>query len=380
MRCGGCNKNDGSFVLEANTITLILDENLLIKEISEGFKNNFFVGDEVIGQPLKDYTQGDLSSFLLPSGDESIKAFEGEIDFSGGFPSSVIMNIVPYRIEGEYLVLFQDMSSFTEVKNEINSYIPQLQQAALVLSDVVSVIIESQKENDSCIENLNGCSSKLSETHFDIFKSTESLNDSIRSVTTVAQESKNLSMENIAYLDQGKNVVEELSQQSNEIGKVNKLINSVATQTNLLALNATIEAARAGDAGKGFSVVAGEVKELAKQTAVSSSDISTLITSIQRLAENSNSSMSKITEKTTLVSGNFDNVVTDLNTQVEVTQNLFKVVKETDNVITDFGSRLDQLNKTNDKTAKTIEKLEKAGTDVNMISNQLTNLLNLIAI
>ena len=68
-------------------------------------------------------------------------------------------------------------------------------------------------------------------------------------------------------------IVSKLSDSSKSIGKVIKVITSIANQTNLLALNATIEAARAGEAGKGFAVVATEVKELAKQTAKATSEI-----------------------------------------------------------------------------------------------------------
>ena len=72
-----------------------------------------------------------------------------------------------------------------------------------------------------------------------------------------------------------------LGRSSAEISMVVKVITSIAQQTNLLALNATIEAARAGDAGKGFTVVAGEVKELARQTAKATEDISDKIAAIQ---------------------------------------------------------------------------------------------------
>ena len=75
--------------------------------------------------------------------------------------------------------------------------------------------------------------------------------------------------------------VQKLGDSSVEIGNVIKVITSIAEQTNLLALNATIEAARAGEAGKGFAVVANEVKELAKETAKATEEISQKIEAIQ---------------------------------------------------------------------------------------------------
>ena len=92
-----------------------------------------------------------------------------------------------------------------------------------------------------------------------------------------------------------------LSASSTEIGGVLKVISSIAEQTNLLALNATIEAARAGELGKGFAVVANEVKELARQTAKATDEISGSIDAIQgdtKGAMNSIQEISSIINKT----------------------------------------------------------------------------------
>jgi methyl-accepting chemotaxis protein len=95
----------------------------------------------------------------------------------------------------------------------------------------------------------------------------------------------------------GMAAIRDLQASSNGVAQVASLIASIATQTSVLALNATIEAARAGVHGKGFSVVAGEVKKLAEQTAAATADIQSKVSTIRKNIETSVEAMEGIAEQ-----------------------------------------------------------------------------------
>jgi methyl-accepting chemotaxis protein len=85
-----------------------------------------------------------------------------------------------------------------------------------------------------------------------------------------------------------------LSKASEKIGEIINLINEIATQTNLLSLNASIEAARAGESGRGFAIVASEVKNLADQTSIATKEISSQVKSVQNFTQKAVGDMEEI--------------------------------------------------------------------------------------
>jgi methyl-accepting chemotaxis protein len=111
-------------------------------------------------------------------------------------------------------------------------------------------------------------------------QATSQLDGAVNEISSRVHESSKISQNAVTQIREAGSIVRTLSEASAEIGKVVSLIQAIAEQTNLLALNATIEAARAGEAGRGFAVVASEVKSLATQTAKATEEISGRINAV----------------------------------------------------------------------------------------------------
>ena len=157
---------------------------------------------------------------------------------------------------------------------------------------------------------------------------TEEMGVSIKEIAKNAHDAASVATTAVKAAEIANATVSKLGDSSTQIGKVIKVITSIAQQTNLLALNATIEAARAGEAGKGFAVVANEVKELAKETAKATEDISQKIEAIQNDTRGAVAAISEISSVINRINDFQNMIATAVEEQTATTNEINRNVIE----------------------------------------------------
>ena len=278
--------------------------------------------------------------------------------------------MVTWEVITDRLLLVQNVK---EAAHALAAAAEELNATALQLS--------SNAERSTAVATAAAASSEeVSRGVRTVATNTEEMTASIKEIARNAAETSTTAAFTLKQAQSTNQTIVKLGESSLDIGNVIKVISSIAQQTNLLALNATIEAARAGDSGRGFAVVANEVKELAKQTAKATEDITNKITGIQRDSSSAVEAVAAIGQTISKLNGIASAIAASVEEQSAATSEVSRIVQDSAKGVLDISENVRVVSKTAQDTLSGSTNVLAAAKSLSELSARLQDLVKKIEI
>ena len=269
-----------------------------------------------------------------------------------------------------------------QIENSIGAIAQRMSAAADQVKTSARSLSANADQASSQSNAVAGASEQASANVQTVASATEELASSVSEIGRQVVTSTEIAGRAVAEVEATNTKVQGLAQAAGQIGDVVAIISDIAEQTNLLALNATIEAARAGEAGKGFAVVASEVKNLASQTAKATDEISTQITEIQSATDDAVTAILAIGKVIEEISNVAHGIAAAVEEQGAATQEIARNVEQaaagTQEVSSNIAGVAQAAESTGGSARDLLQASETMDRDSNDLKHQVTELADRI--
>ena len=256
--------------------------------------------------------------------------------------------------------------SSSDLLNNVAGNMDNMQNAAKVLMGVAEQTAEKANNSASASEVASGNVQTVASAAEELSASIEEIKRQVNETSAVVNQATTATRETTE-------TVSGLSHSAQKIGDVVSLIQAIAEQTNLLALNATIEAARAGEHGKGFAVVASEVKELANQTSKATEEIASQIQDIQTATDQAVAAIQGIANTMEQVNKYTETISSAVDEQGTATYEISRNVTQAANGTQQVAGNMSDLSTSIAETTQSVDEVERSSSDVARQTDQLRN-------
>ncbi|MDN4473123.1 methyl-accepting chemotaxis protein [Demequina zhanjiangensis] len=275
------------------------------------------------------------------------------------------------ELEQLAVALNETLDRSAAVARDVSAAVDELDTAATSLAGSSQGMTHDVDSTAERTASVSGAAQEVSSGIDTIASATSQMGASIREIAENAQSVARMASEAVEASEATSRTVEELGSSSEEIGAVVNVITAIAEQTNLLALNATIEAARAGEAGSGFAVVAGEVKDLAQETARATGGISDRVAAIQSTVERASEEITRIGEIIRAISDFQSTIAGAVEEQTATTAEMASSAERVADSGRTIASSLDEVNQASLRTSEGIRAVNSAAAALAETSQRL---------
>ncbi|MCU7500964.1 MAG: HAMP domain-containing protein [Ignavibacteria bacterium] len=302
------------------------------------------------------------------------------------------------RMNGEY------KGDYQIIKHSVNQLADSINTALSEVSEAVHATASAANEISSSSEQMAAGAQEQSQQATEVAGAIEEMTKTVYETARNANEASSVSMGGSQAAERGAKKIEEtkkgiskivsssdetarivasLSKRTEQIGEITQVIDDIADQTNLLALNAAIEAARAGEQGRGFAVVADEVRKLAERTTKATKEIADTIMSIQLEAREADSSMNdakqaveegmKLTEEVSEVLGE---ILGGARKTTDVVLQVAAASEEQSSAAEQISKNIEGISSVTQQSAAGTEQIARAAEDLNRLTVNLQGLVS----